>query len=67
MVRDSETSAESKDPLRAGAENELSREFAQRHAVSWCKLPDESGVALNFMGSFDYVALRYRGRQLRSG
>jgi len=66
MVRDSEPSAKSKDPSHAGAE--ISSAGSSYRAVdSWWKPPEGSVVIAEFVGSFDYVALRYRARKLRSG
>ena len=66
MVRDSEPSVESKDPLRARRRNQPSREFLVM------RFRDDNSLTqfrlhLGIEGSFDSVAVRYRARRLRSG
>ena len=58
MVRGSEPSEESKDPLPADAETST-QGIPTLLSVSWWKLLEEPVVGSEFTGSFDCVVVRY--------
>ncbi len=62
MVRDSEPSVESKDPLQLNVTRDSSGSSERMG-----RTPGWANFGNGLEGSFDYVAVRYRARLLRSG